>query len=271
METRKLIILIAILCIAIFNVDLTTYAKEKDKQYKCDRVNILTVTQESPNIISQYSEEKDLGVKYIDDRLCVSIGNEIDADVADYIYLKTENNYTIPCIVCDIHEESDTALVNIYANTSRPFITLSDINEDWSSNIKEINVLDENYIDTIRQDIADYAQQFVGNPYVWGSTSLTDGADCSGFVMSIYSNFGIDYLPHDAEAQASYGISVSESEMKPGDLLFYSDDDGGIGHVAIYIGDGQIVHASNSAPYPDGGIKISPYDYRTPTCIRRLI
>ena len=200
-----------------------------------------------------------------------SIGNEIDADVADYIYLKTEDNYTIPCIVCDIHEESDTALVNIYANTSRPFITLSDINEDWSSNIKEINVLDENYMDTIRQDIADYAQQFVGNPYVWGGTSLTDGADCSGFVMSIYSNFGIDYLPHDAEAQASYGISVSESEMKPGDLLFYSDDGGGIGHVAIYIGNGQIVHASNSAPYPDGGIKISPYDYRTPTCIRRLI
>jgi cell wall-associated NlpC family hydrolase len=115
-------------------------------------------------------------------------------------------------------------------------------------------------------DLANYACQFVGNPYVWGGTSLTDGADCSGFVLSVYAQWGIS-LPHSAASQAGYGVEVNVSDVQPGDLLFYH----GFGHIAIYIGGGQIVHASNSAPYPAGGIKISAYNYSTPIKAVRIL
>lgn len=117
--------------------------------------------------------------------------------------------------------------------------------------------------------IASYAKQFVGNPYRYGGTSLTNGADCSGFVMSVYAHFGYG-LNRTSSAQASNGVAVSTSSLQPGDLLFYGSGSG-INHVAIYIGGGQVVHASNSAPYPKGGIKISSAFYRTPVCARRIV
>lgn len=113
------------------------------------------------------------------------------------------------------------------------------------------------------QSIVDYACQFVGNPYVWGGTSLTNGADCSGFAQSVFANFGI-YLPRTAASQSGSGTSVDLSNIQAGDLLFYSGG-GGIDHVSIYMGGGQVVHASNSTD----GIIISSYGYRTPTCARR--
>ena len=100
--------------------------------------------------------------------------------------------------------------------------------------------------------IAQYAVQFNGNPYVWGGTSLTKGADCSGFVMSVYAHFGIK-LAHGANSQARAGREISLSEIQPGDLIFYSHGDNTIQHVAIYIGDGKIIHAQN----PRDGIGIS--------------
>jgi cell wall-associated NlpC family hydrolase len=111
--------------------------------------------------------------------------------------------------------------------------------------------------------IANYATQFVGNPYVYGGSSLTGGADCSGFTMAVFSNFGIG-LPHNAAAQSGCGTPVSLSDLQPGDLLFY-DNGGGIGHVSIYIGGGSVVHASN----PETGIKISSYNYRNPVAAVR--
>lgn len=109
-------------------------------------------------------------------------------------------------------------------------------------------------------EVANYACQFVGNPYKWGGTSLTEGADCSGFVMSVYANFGVE-LPHSSAADREVGYEVgSLSEAIPGDIICYS------GHVAIYIGNGQIVHASTAKT----GIIISNADYRTILCIRRI-
>lgn len=105
---------------------------------------------------------------------------------------------------------------------------------------------------TSGQAIADYAVQFVGNPYVYGGTSLTNGADCSGFVQSVYKHFGYS-LPRVAASQAGAGTQVSVDNLQPGDLLFYHN----YGHVAIYIGGGQVVHASNKKT----GIKISSYNY----------
>ena len=108
--------------------------------------------------------------------------------------------------------------------------------------------------------VAEYAVQFVGNPYKWGGTSLTDGADCSGFVMSVYANFGVS-LPHSSAADRKQGYAVASlEEAQPGDLICYS------GHVALYIGDGQIVHASSSKT----GIIISKADYKTILAIRRI-
>ncbi len=109
--------------------------------------------------------------------------------------------------------------------------------------------------------VAQFALQFVGNPYVWGGTSLTNGADCSGFVMSVYKNFGIS-LPRTSAADRGAGSAVgSLEEAQPGDLICYS------GHVALYIGDGQIVHASN----PKSGIKVSKANYRNILAIRRIL
>ena len=110
---------------------------------------------------------------------------------------------------------------------------------------------------SIGEQIVSYALQFVGNPYVWGGTSLTDGADCSGFTQSVFAAFGI-YIPRTAAEQAAAGTPVDLGSLQPGDLIFYSDG-GTIGHVSIYIGNGQVVHASS----PSTGIIVSDRSYRT--------
>ena len=116
---------------------------------------------------------------------------------------------------------------------------------------------------SLGQQIADYAVQFVGNPYVYGGSSLTNGTDCSGFTMSVMANFGIG-LARTAADQSYGGTSVAISDIMPGDLLFYSDGSG-ISHVALYIGGGQIVHAATESQ----GIIISNYNYDAPVCAAR--
>ena len=117
--------------------------------------------------------------------------------------------------------------------------------------------------------IVSYAQQFVGNPYRYGGNSLTSGIDCSGFTQQIMAKFGYS-ISRTSSSQSGDGRAVSTSNLRAGDLVFYGDG-GSIDHVALYIGGGQVVHASNSAPYPRGGIRISNVNYRTPICARRII
>ena len=117
-----------------------------------------------------------------------------------------------------------------------------------------------------RSQLVNYALQFVGNRYVWGGTSLTNGVDCSGFTMRVMEKFGVS-LPHYSGSQAQMGKKVTSATMKPGDLIFYAGSNGKVNHVAIYIGNGRIVHAASRR----SGIKISTWNYRTPAKIRNVI
>ena len=122
-----------------------------------------------------------------------------------------------------------------------------------------------NGVSDVRVDLVNYALKFVGNRYVWGGTSLTKGVDCSGFTLKIYEKYGI-YLPHYSGAQPAHGKKITRAELQPGDLIFYASS-GKIDHVAIYIGNGQIVHAANSRD----GIKISNAFYQTPVAYRSYL
>ena len=116
-----------------------------------------------------------------------------------------------------------------------------------------------------RVSLVNYAMQFIGNPYVWGGTSLTKGCDCSGYVQSIFRKYGYS-LPRTSREQARVGTKVSLENAKPGDLVFYGKG-GTVNHVGIYIGNGQIVNASNKRT----GIKVSNATYRTPYAVRRIL
>lgn len=133
-------------------------------------------------------------------------------------------------------------------------VALTELKEDKSTGVTSTRI-----------SMVEYAKQFLGNRYVWGGTSLTNGTDCSGFTMSIYAHFGYG-LPRTSGAQANYTRSVSAGDVRPGDLFFYGKG-GSVSHVAMYIGGGMVIHASNERD----GIKISNAYYRTPIKIGRVI
>ena len=118
---------------------------------------------------------------------------------------------------------------------------------------------------TTGTQVANYAVQFVGNPYKWGGESLTNGADCSGFTKAVYAHFGYS-LPHSSTGQRNYGTAVSWSAMQPGDLICYNVVNG-VGHVGIYIGDNKVVHSGSTAT----GIHISTANYRSVWGVRRIV
>lgn len=166
-------------------------------------------------------------------------------------YVNTENGWV------EVTIDSDTAYV------SAEYV---DIVSKLDTAITMSELLYGEGVSDIRVDIVEYAKQFVGNPYVWGGTSLTKGADCSGFVQSVFKKYGVT-LPRTSREQAKAGTKISVSELKAGDLIFYTNGSGTINHVAIYIGGGQVVHASS----PSTGIRISKYNYRTPArCVSVL-
>jgi cell wall-associated NlpC family hydrolase len=134
-----------------------------------------------------------------------------------------------------------------------------------SSDDETVSVGSSSETSSLGQEIANFALQYVGYPYVYGGNSLTNGVDCSGFAQQVYLHFGYS-IPRRASIQATVGTSVSISNLQPGDLVFYGDSTG-VGHVTIYIGNGQVVHAST----PTKGIIISDMNYRTPMCAKRII
>lgn len=131
--------------------------------------------------------------------------------------------------------------------------------------VGEVKADEAKGISSTRADMVEFAKQYLGGKYVYGGTSLTNGTDCSGFTMRIYEHFGYS-IPRTSSAQSSYFTGIDSSEAKPGDLFFYGSN-GRVSHVAMYIGDGQVIHASNART----GIKISNAFYRTPIKVGRII
>lgn len=157
--------------------------------------------------------------------------------------------------------------IKVYLDDEEVFVSRDyvELKSDLQTAVTMTELLYGEGVSDVRVDLCQYAKQFLGNPYVWGGTSLTNGADCSGFVLSVFKKYGVS-LPHSSRSQANMGTKINASDLKAGDLIFYAKG-GTINHVAIYIGGGQVIHASS----PKTGIKISNYNYRTPAKMVRIL
>lgn len=167
----------------------------------------------------------------------------------------------------EVVDENLNGWIKVLVDDQEGFISAeyAEIKEELPTAMTMTELMYGEGVSDLRVDLCQFAKKFIGNRYVWGGTSLTKGADCSGFVLAVFKNYGIS-LPHSSRAQAGMGKKISLGEAKPGDLVFYSGG-GRINHVAIYIGGGQVVHASN----PRTGIRISSATYRTVSAVRRII
>lgn len=174
--------------------------------------------------------------------------------------LKTNVNYEDKIVTLDSYKKQTTKKSTKKKTTTKKTktVTTSTKKSKSANNTKVAK-------NTKGIQISNYAQKFVGNPYVHGGTSLTKGADCSGFTQSIYKKYGKS-LPRTVSAQAKVGTKVSFSNLQPGDLVFYSNGGSTPTHVAIYIGNGKVIHASN----PRDGIKISTVDIMTKVVARKI-
>ncbi len=164
-----------------------------------------------------------------------------------------------------IEPQGDWVKVSLDDEEVYVFAEYVDVDAKLNTAITMTELLYGQGVSDVRVDLCQYAKEFLGNPYVWGGTSLTKGADCSGYVLSIFKKYGVS-LPHSSRAQANCGTKISLSEAKPGDLIFYGNGKS-INHVAIYIGGGQVIHASN----PKTGIRISNATYRSPVKVVRIL
>jgi cell wall-associated NlpC family hydrolase len=167
----------------------------------------------------------------------------------------------------EIAEVMENGWIKVYLDDEEVYVSAdyAEVKSELATAITMTELLYGQGVSDVRVDLCQYAKQFLGNPYVWGGTSLTKGADCSGFVQSVFKKYGVS-LPRTSREQANAGTTIQASQLQPGDLIFYAKG-GTINHVAIYIGNGQVIHASS----PKTGIKISSYNYRTPAKMVRIL
>lgn len=167
----------------------------------------------------------------------------------------------------EVLEEAKDGWIKVLLDDEEGYISAdyATVKENLDTAVLITELLYGEGVSDVRVELCQYAKQFIGNPYVWGGTSLTKGADCSGFTLSVFKKYGMN-LPHYSVSQSQMGKKVSLSEAKAGDLVFYSNGVR-VNHVAIYLGNGQVVHASS----PRTGIKISNVGYRTIHSIRNII
>ena len=203
--------------------------------------------------------------------------NEVD-------YFKEPNNESEPLgkidknsIIEVIDYSKDNKYIKFMHNNEEVFIKTSilkiipnvDFAYEYEKGVYKKPDLSYTNREEFNESLIEFVTQFISNKYVWGGTSLINGADCSGFVQSVYKEYG--YNLSRVVATQYYDVKhISENELQPGDLVFYANG-GSLSHIAIYIGNGEIIHASNHNPYPKGGIKISNYNYQTPIGYGRVV
>jgi uncharacterized protein YgiM (DUF1202 family) len=167
----------------------------------------------------------------------------------------------------EVDEVLDNGWVKIFLDADTAYVSgdYVVVKYDLPTAVTMMELLYGQGVTDIRVDICEYAKRFLGNRYVYGGTSLTNGIDCSAFVQKVYARFGVS-IPRTSIQQANVGTRINAGALKPGDLIFYARG-GTIDHVALYIGGGQVIHASS----PRTGIRISRYNYRTPYRMVRII
>ncbi|NLK99750.1 MAG: SH3 domain-containing protein [Clostridiales bacterium] len=207
-------------------------AKSSLATVKANVLNVRSKAGTSSSVVTQVPKGHVFEVvEEQDDWLKIAVGDKTGYVSADYVDIKTDFKKAI-----SIEEEQERIKLEKERQESQ----------------------ERKQVSSRRQQIVNYALRFNGNPYVWGGTSLTRGADCSGFVQSVLKNFGI-YVPRTSRAQSRGGRRVSMDKIQPGDLIFYRKN-GVVNHVAMYIGNGKVIGAASRKE----GIKIKNYNYRTP-------
>ena len=264
-----------------------------------DNLNIRAIAAEDGRLVGKLPKDAACEVIDMDDTWAHIQSGEVDGYVSrDYLLTGVPAKFRAEELAVTVATvTTDSLKVRAEANTDSEVITLvprgeelevSAVEGDWvkvfldddevyvSGEYVEVSaelgtaitmseLLYGQGISDVRVDICQYAKEFLGNPYVWGGTSLTKGADCSGFVLSVFKKYGVT-LPHSSRAQANCGTTIKVSEAKPGDLIFYGKGKT-INHVAIYIGGDTVVHASTEST----GIKLtSPAAYRSIVAVRRI-
>lgn len=241
-------------------------------------LNVREKTSKKAKILTSISSGESFYVR----KLCgkswvrISVDGDLGYVARDYVNLKVRYRHPVSITEASDDEKKKQETTGTAARTkttTTSTTTTSKNNTTTKENVTKDNTASNNETensDTTTKkvtgsQIAKYAKKFLGNPYKYGGTSLTNGADCSGFTQSIYKEFGYS-IPRTSLEQSAYGTKVSASSVKQGDLVFYQNGKT-VGHVAIYIGDGEVIHASNEKD----GIKISKMNYRTPYCIRRIV
>ena len=228
-------------------------------------LNVREKTSKTAKVITQIASGESFYVRKMCGKSWVRISVDGDLGYVARDYVNVRVKYRHPVSISKILEDEKRQQENTSGNNNTTR-TDNDTETKNDTNVTRKNAdgdADKNKV--TGSQIAKYAKKFLGCPYVYGGTNLTKGSDCSGFTQSIYKEFGYT-IPRTSLEQSTYGTKVSASSVKEGDLVFYKNGKT-VGHVAIYIGDGQIIHSSNEKD----GVKISQMNYRTPYCIRRII
>lgn len=203
----------------------------------------------------------------------LNVRSEPSTDSKIWTQISKEDRYSVVSQLDGwVQIELDTGDSESTESADKAFIATRDNNVEVRYALAEaikFSPLEEkaNQQASLRNKVVNYALQFVGNRYVWGGTNPNTGADCSGFVQYVLRNAAGVSLPRTSREQAKAGRAIKSSEMRPGDLIFYTNSGGTVNHVAMYIGNGQIVHAASRK----SGIKISTWNYRTPKTIRSFL
>lgn len=249
-----------------------------DGWYKIKSGSITGYVTADPQYVAVGQEAKDLAVNAASlmaivttDRLNVRAEPNTDAKI--WTQISKEERYSVVSQLDGwVEIELDTGDGENGESADNAYISTRDNNVEVRYALNEaikFSPLEEkaNQSNSLRSQVVNYALQFVGGRYVWGGNDPHTGADCSGFVKYVLSHVAGVGLPRTSREQAKTGRAVNSSEMRPGDLIFYTNSKGTVNHVAMYIGNGQIVHAASRR----SGIKISTWNYRTPKTIRSFL